>query len=430
MISEFAGLELVGDVSDETRGDLREALLYSVATFSIYQQAFARLGISRDDILRRDPMSVLRSLPLLDADGFQDLSDESVRAGNMIVDLESSSGTTGSRKKRFISYEDDVSDHDFLARLFAVSGIGPQDKVACLDTDPVNLMASFTRAFDLLGVEEAYMFCVGPDFNRALGSIPALNPTVIVTVPSILERCFDTLARLHADANSPALRTVIYVGEPATLSLRSRLEETLGVEVFGYYGASETSALGIECSAHNGIHLFTDRNVIEVMPEGPDGMFGEIVVTTLNQRTLPLLRYPLGDRIEVCLGQCACGLAFPRVDVQGRMGDSFSVMGSKLGYRPLLSAIYDGEDSPGPMQLVLSRETSDKLTIVLPESMRRREAKIMDSLFDGEPDLDFLVESKYLKLKLSFVDADYFRASRKVTGVVDLRESSDGRVPR
>ena len=118
------------------------------------------------------------------------------------------------------------------------------------------------------------------------------------------------------------------------------------------------------------------------------------------------------------------------MEVQGRVGDSFSVMGSKLGYRPLLSAIYDGEDSPGPMQLVLSRERLDKLTIVLPESMRRREATIMDSLFDGEPDLDFLVESKYLKLELSFVDADYFRASRKVTGVVDLRESSDGRVPR
>ena len=429
MISEVAGLGIVGHVSDETRGDLREALLYSAATFSVYQRAFASLGISRDDILRRDPMSVLRSLPLLDADSFQDLSDESVRVGNRIVDLETSSGTTGSRKRRFISYEDDVSDHDFLARLFAVSGIGPQDRVACLDTDPVNLMASFTRAFDLLGVEEAYMFCVGPDFDRALGSIPALDPTVIVTVPSILERCFDTLARLHADADSPALRTVIYVGEPATPSLRSRLEGTLGVEVFGYYGASETSALGIECSAHNGIHLFTDRNVIEVIPEGPDGMSGEIVVTTLNQRTLPLLRYPLGDRIEVLRGQCACGLTSPRVEVQGRVGDSFSVMGSKLGYRALLSAIYDGEDSPGPMQLVLSRETSDKLTIVLPESMRRREATIMDSLFDDEPDLDFLVESKYLKLELSFVDADYFRASRKVTGVVDLRESSDGRVP-
>ncbi len=87
-------------------------------------------------------------------------------------------------------------------------------------------------------------------------------------------------------------------------------------------------------------------------------------------------------------------------------------------------------DKPGPMQLVLSRETSDELTIVLPESMRPRRAKIMDSLLDGEPDLDFLVESKYLRLEFSFVDADYFRASRKLARVVDRRQSSDGRVPR
>ena len=430
MTSVRADPVLVGEVSDETREVLRAALLYAAATFAVYKQAFDPLGISRSDILRRDPIAVLRSLPMLDADAFLDLSDESVTAGSQIVDLETSSGTTGPRKRRFISHDDDVSDHDFLARLFAVSGVGPQDRVACLDTDPVNLMASFTRAFDLLGAEEAYMFCAGPDFDSALSSMPMLDPTVIVTVPSILERCFDTLAGLYADRDARALRTVIYVGEPATPSLRSRLEGTLDVEGFGYYGASETSALGIECSAHNGIHLFTDRNVIEVAPRGADGMSGEIVVTTLKQRALPLLRYPLGDRVEVLPGQCACGLAFPRVEVKGRVGDNFSVMGSKLGYRPLLGAIYSGEDSPGPMQLVLSRETSDKLTIVLPESMRRREAKIMDSLLDGEPDLDFLVESKYLRLELSFVDADYFRASRKLASVVDRRESSDGRVPR
>ena len=430
MNSEAADLGLVGEVSDKAGEDLRETLLYAAATFEVYRRAFAPLGLSRRDILRRDPMTVLRSLPLLDADAFQDLSDESVRAGNQIVDLETSSGTTGSRKRRFISYEDDVSDHEFLARLFAVSGIGPQDRVACLDTDPVNLMASFTRAFDLLGVEEAYMLCAGPDFDSALSSMHALAPTVIVTVPSILERCFDVLAGLYADRDARTLRTVIYVGEPATPSLRSRLEGALGVEVFGYYGATETSALGIECSAHNGIHLFTDRNIIEVVPGGPDSTSGEIVVTTLKQRTLPLLRYPLGDRIEVLPGQCACGLAFPRVEVSGRVGDSFSVMGSKLGYQPLLAAIYGEQDKPGPMQLVLSRETSDELTIVLPESMRPRRAKIMDSLLDGEPDLDFLVESKYLRLEFSFVDADYFRASRKLVRVVDQRESSDGRVPR
>ena len=78
------------------------------------------------------------------------------------------------------------------------------------------------------------------------------------------------------------------------------------------------------------------------------------------------------------------------------------------------------------MQLLLTREASEKLTILLPESMRRRSSRIIDSLLGSEPDLDFLVESKYLEVELSFVDTGYFHASRKRARVVDRRRSIGG----
>ena len=425
MSTEAADTLLVADVDEEAGAELRRALGYCFERFGVYRRTFQEAGITAADVSTEDPVALLQRLPLLGADGLRELSDESLQTGRRIVDLETSSGTTGPRKRRFISQEDDLADHELLAEMFRVCGVAASDRVACIDTDPVHLMASFSRAFDLLGAE-SYMLCAGPDLHRGLECLPALAPSILVTVPSILEGAIGPLCRMYADASLHRPDKIIYVGEQLSDSVRRRLEACLGIEVFGYYGASETSALGIECPAHDGVHLFTDRNIFEVVPSSPGSASGEIVVTTLLQKTLPLLRYRLGDLIEVRDGHCPCGRSFPRVRVRGKAGDFVSVLGSKLGYQPVLNAVYDGSEQPGPMQLLLTREASEKLTILLPESMRRRSSRIIDSLLSSEPDLDFLVESKYLEVELSFVDTGYFHASRKRARVVDRRRSSGG----
>ena len=415
-------------VDGERAESLRRALSHCFSRFDFYRRRFRASGVTAAAIESEDPAALLAGLPFLEAHELGDLSSESLRTESRIVDLETSSGTTGPRKRRFISHEDDVADHETLAEMWTVCGVEPSDRVACVDTDPVHLMASLARSFELLGAE-AHMLCAGPDLHRGLERMSALAPTVLVSVPSILERAADPLCRWYADSPSRPPDRVIYVGETLEDSVRQRLESGLGAEVFAYYGASETSSLGIECPAHDGVHLFTDRNLVEIAADTPGASRGEMVVTTLRQRTLPLLRYRLGDVVEGRGGRCPCGLAFPRIEVMGKAGDVLSVLGCKVGYRPVLEAVYDG-CRPGPMQLALSRESSETLTVVLPEEMRPREARIVGSLLGAEPDLDFLVESGYLEVRLRFVDAGYFHAARKRARVVDtryfVRETSPG----
>ncbi len=414
-------IQVMGEVSAERRQDLQNTLLHAYSNFSTYARLFDSRGISRDDILTGDSLKLLRMLPIMEGDTLHKLSEEGLRNGSRIVDMETSSGSTGPRKRRFISYKDDISETELLAELFKTSGIDESDTVACIDTDPLTLMASFTRALDLLGVGEAYIYCVGPDFDKALESLPALNPSVIITIPSIIERCFASLERHYGKADPAHLRKVIYVGETLSASTRGRLESAFGVEVFGYYGASETSALGIECHAHDGIHLFTNRNIIELIIDDPQGLTGEIVVTTLNQETMPLLRYALKDVVRVNPGPCTCGLEYPRVEVKGKAGDYFSVLGAKISYNPIVDAVYEHPEDARLMQLILTREAAEKLTIVLPNACEHRETDIRKSLLKGHPDLDFLVGSNYLHMQFAFVEADYFEASRKPKRIVDHR---------
>ena len=404
------------------RESIREALQYAHSTFGAYRRLFERAGISNKTISDSDPLDVIGRLPITGSDMLAEVSLESVQAVDRIVDMETSSGTTGARKKRFISSDDDVRDHEFMADLFRAAGITKNDRAACVDTDPVYLMVSFARALDVLGTEETYVYSVGRDYERGLHGLARLDPTAVFAVPSMFERLLGPLRRAYETANGKrSLSRVIFVGERVPHQLRKELNANWGVEVFSYYGAAEAASLGIECVAHDCIHLFTDRNFFEIRPSEHEGSDGQVIVTSLVQRTAPLLRYALGDEIVVRQGKCSCGLLYPRVDVIGRTGDRFSILGSQFHYASFLRSAYSRRDEIGYMQLVLTESSCDVLTVVLPKAMIPHEESIKTSLLSQQLELEFLVSSKLAALEFAYVDDAYFSSSRKMKLVDDRR---------
>src|SRR5699024_10988052 len=54
----------------------------------------------------------------------------------------------------------------------------------------------------------------------------------------------------------------------------------------------------------------------------PDGEYGELVLTTLSRRGMPLVRYRTGDRGRFLMDPCGCGCLKPRLEeVKGRLDD-------------------------------------------------------------------------------------------------------------
>ena len=403
------------------RRKLSDALKYAYATFTTYRDLFESAGVAYDALSQDDPLAVLERLTVISADTLAKVSEESLSAVDGIVDMETSSGTTGVRKKRFISYEDDRNDHEFMAELFRAAGISEQDRVACIDTDPVYLMVSFARALELLGAEEAYVYSVGREQGKTLDALVRLDPTAIFAVPSMFERCWPLLRRLYDVGGGGSLSRVVFLGERVPHQLRAQLESENGIEVFSYYGAAETSSLGIECEAHAGIHLYVDRNLFELRPSERDDSDGQLVVTSLAQKTVPLVRYALGDEIVLLPGDCPCGLPHPLVDVLGRAGDNFSILGSKFHYDSLLRSVYRKHDEVGYMQVSLTTERQDVLTVLLPDEMWPHEKRVKDSLLSDQLELEFLVTSKLASLRFDYADESYFTGSRKMKLVDDRR---------
>lgn len=129
------------------------------------------------------------------------------------------------------------------------------------------------------------------DINTPLAkwseAVREFRPNIIIGYPSAVK----ILAELAGREKEPLhVRRVISCGEPLSNGLRKFLENAFHTEVINFYGASESLALGVEQRADEGMILFDDLNVIEVID-------GEMYVTCLYNFTQPLIRYHISDKL-------------------------------------------------------------------------------------------------------------------------------------
>lgn len=155
--------------------------------------------------------------------------------------------------------------------------------------------------------------------------------TALVTTPSYARQI-----AAHPDAagaGARALKTLILVGEPVTGEVRADLEGRLGVSTWVHYGLSEVPgpAIAFECARHRGLHLQDEHFLAEIVDpdtgeELGDGREGELVLTSLTARAMPLLRFRTGDRARRSAEACPCGAPEPRIEWRPGRTDTLLVL--------------------------------------------------------------------------------------------------------
>jgi phenylacetate-CoA ligase len=83
--------------------------------------------------------------------------------------------------------------------------------------------------------------------------------------------------------------------------IRKNAEIIFHCPVYNQYGSREVGAIGIECQTKSGMHEFFWMNYLEVIDNN-------IIVTSLNNYSMPLIRYEIGDTgIKAKNCKCKCG---------------------------------------------------------------------------------------------------------------------------
>jgi phenylacetate-CoA ligase len=125
----------------------------------------------------------------------------------------------------------------------------------------------------------------------------------------------------------PPPKAVGTTAAPISPAQKQYLGEIFGAPVYDTYQCMEVPMLAGECPAREGLHVFADSRLVEILdaagrPAG-SGETGSVVITDFRNRVFPFIRYRLGDRARWKQGACACGISFPQLEpVRGRSTDS------------------------------------------------------------------------------------------------------------
>ena len=156
------------------------------------------------------------------------------------------------------------------------------------------------------------------------------QPEAVITYPSFVRRLVEEQMAGRLRIAPEKFSTV---AETLTQDVRDLAEETWGAPVLNVYGSTETALIGVECPWTSGLHVPEDLLIVEVVDENdrpvPAGITGQkVLITTLFNHALPLIRYELSDLVSVAEGPCPCGRPhFRLASIEGRQEDVLSLPG-------------------------------------------------------------------------------------------------------
>ena len=158
--------------------------------------------------------------------------------------------------------------------------------------------------------------------EAALRYLQDEKPGLVTGPPSVLFHLARHLKERGVSA--PLVPFARAGGEQCFDFQRREIQARLCSRVIDSYGCNETGPLAGECPAGS-LHVYADHVHLEIFagdePALP-GDLGEIVVTSLRNTAMPLVRYPVGDRGRLTGEPCGCGLPHPVLsDLQARSGD-------------------------------------------------------------------------------------------------------------
>ncbi|BCJ07382.1 hypothetical protein PRtIB026_A28950 [Pseudomonas sp. RtIB026] len=233
------------------------------------------------------------------------------------------SGTTGPPTS-VVQTADFQFDNLFLRPLRALEAIGlsaePECVILALTDNPDCEDVMWPNPWGGAVIQICINELVQADIEKLWGIIDIVRPKLITTKPSLLS----ALAALDGFGFSGLPGAAVLVsGANFTSAQRLHYRALLGVPIVEAYGLTEVGLMAVSCSC--GCGLKVDQDVlVEVLdsdgvPVAP-GEIGQLVITSLRNRALPLIRYATGDlaRLGLNNAQCDSGDAVHILELAGR----------------------------------------------------------------------------------------------------------------
>ena len=253
-----------------------------------------------------------------------------------IVRIYSTSGTTGAPSYVPLTAGDLDNWVTGSARSYAASGVAAGQRIVSTYNAGPFVAGAALASFERIGLTHVP---VGTgNTERLMLAVELLRPDAVVLTPSYAAYLVEWAAERGVELRGSSVARVLVAGEPGggEPAFRAKLEDGWGAQVTEAMGIGDIGvSLWGECEEQDGMHLgargFVHAELID--PETgaaialDDGATGELVLTHLQHRAAPLLRFRTRDHVQVRTSPCRCGRTGPRVRCIGRTDDMLIVRG-------------------------------------------------------------------------------------------------------
>ncbi len=405
---------------------------------ALYRRAW---GLKKGEVRQARSLDELRDIPMISSatykEAFERFSVPEIVLGNNTVTWHSSSGSSGTPKWFPYTIEDIARTRTQILRLYQVLGMR-QDDIVLQFSSAAPMISDAVPYWMIDAMRDAGLRiqCIIVSFYLMQFAMPfaiKIQPTMLAGLPSMLmllaehlpessrERTMERFREeptakhlLHAALTRikrvrprdvlRKLRVGVFGGDLLD-PYRPYVEEEYDMEAFDVYSLTESSVFACECEAHDGLHLWIDTQVAEVIPkseleregeepgyvpkatylhEAPQDMEGELVLTNFRE-ALPLIRYRTGDLIKVQgTSRCSCSRTHPRVKILGRMDDLINLGGLRFSEVQLDKALsrVKKHGKVKAWRAILSREGyKPRITIQL-QAQTSNESALIEELND------------------------------------------------
>ncbi len=396
--------------------EVQKQLLYLQRNSEFYKRKFKDFDI---DVNRIVSYEDLRRIPITTKEDLQRFNEDFVCVPKAdIIDFVTTSGTLG----KPVNLAMNEADLERLAlnemRSFELVGVKKEDVVQITTTLDRRFMAGMAYFLGLRKLGAGVVRTGSGLPQLQWDSIDRFQPKYLVAVPSFLLKMIEYAIEHKIDYKNSTVKAAVCIGEPIRNlnnelnALGTKISELWDIELFSTYASSEMATAFTECEFHTGNHIQPDLIFTEILNEVGDpvkeGEPGELIITTLQNQTMPLVRFATGDILTFSEKPCKCGRKTLRLSALiGRKSQMIKLKGTSLYPQTIIEVLHDFNvinnfvieakrgkngldeiivkipDTVSSHHFLLLKDTFKARILVTPEIERVPEALINDLKFQG-----------------------------------------------
>ncbi|MDX9714442.1 MAG: phenylacetate--CoA ligase [Dissulfurispiraceae bacterium] len=281
---------------------------------------------------------------------------------NEIVEVHTSSGTTGTPVVAGYTRKDIDTWSEVMARALTMAGATSEDIIQnCYG------YGLFTGGLGIhYGVHKIGATVVpisAGQTKRQLQIIQDFGTTIITCTPSYALYLAEAAYEAGINMRKIKLKSGCFGAEMWTESIRNEIEKRLNLTALNIYGLTEIIGPGVahECEAKNGLHISEDHFYPEIISPDtleplPDGEKGELVLTTLTREGMPMIRFRTKDITALHKGKCTCGRTTVRMErITGRSDDMLKIRGVIVFPSQIEKALLEMKGIEPHYQIIVTR---------------------------------------------------------------------------